>query len=77
MERFFPSVPEPDETKPIKASKKRPDCKKASTSKANKKRPGRKNDKASRCKLDKFKSRVRQPMSKRAIQNIERQAIAL
>ena len=42
MERFFPSVPEPDETKPTKASKKRPDRKKASSSKANNKKPDHK-----------------------------------
>ena len=42
MERFFPSVPEPDETKPTKASKKRLDRKKASSSKANSKKPDHK-----------------------------------
>ena len=85
MERFFPTVPEPDETKPTKASKKRPDRKKASSSKANKKEPDHKkassskaskkmpnpkNDQASRVRRGKCKPRVRQPMSKIAIQAI-------
>ena len=55
MERFFPTVPEPDETKPCKASKKKPDCKKASSSKANRKKPIRKNNKVSSSKASKKK----------------------